>query len=146
MILQKQQVKVRDIAAEMNIRVGCVETIIHDNLRFHKICPGWVPHQLTYEQKWSRMTVCKQLLNRFRAESVELLQSIITSDDGCKWLYNSTPKTKRSSMEWLHKGSPQPKKSKKQQSAGEIMASVFWDMKNVIHVDFLDKESTINAQ
>jgi histone-lysine N-methyltransferase SETMAR len=49
-------------------------------------------------------------------------------------------------MEWCHKGSPPPKKFKTQLSAGNIMASVFWDSEGVIHVDFLQHDVTINAQ
>ena len=106
MILENRRVTVRDIAAEVNISVGSVETIIHDHLRFRKICARWVPRQLTFDQKWTRRTVCEQLLNRFRAEGDELLQSIIMCDE--TWLHNSTPETKRRSMEWRHKGSPAP--------------------------------------
>jgi histone-lysine N-methyltransferase SETMAR len=143
-ILQNRQVTVRDIAAEVNISVGSVETIIHEHLRFRKVCARWVPRQLTFDQKWTRMKVSEQLLNRFRAEGDEFLQSIITCDE--TWLHNFTPETKRSSMEWRHKGSPPPKKSKTQPSAGKSMGTVFWDMNGVIHVDFLENGVTINAQ
>jgi hypothetical protein len=49
-------------------------------------------------------------------------------------------------MEWCHKGSPSPKEFKTQLSGGKFKASVFWDSKGVIHVDFLPHGVTINAQ
>ena len=42
-------------------------------------------------------------------------------------------------------GSPRPKKFKTQPSAGMVMATVFWDAKGVIMLDFLPKRSTITG-
>jgi hypothetical protein len=39
-----------------------------------------------------------------------------------------------------------PKKAKAIFSAGKIMATVFWDSKGIIHLDFLTGQKTINAQ
>jgi hypothetical protein len=39
-----------------------------------------------------------------------------------------------------------PKKAKAIFSAGKIMATVFWDSKGIIHLDFLTSQKTINAQ
>ena len=49
-------------------------------------------------------------------------------------------------MEWHHPNSPRTKKFKAQNSAGKIMATVFWDSQGVILVDFLLKEETINSK
>ena len=42
-------------------------------------------------------------------------------------------------------GSPRPKKFKMQPSAGQVMATVFWDAQGVIMLDFLAKKSTITV-
>jgi hypothetical protein len=39
-----------------------------------------------------------------------------------------------------------PKKAKAIFSAGKIMATVFWDSKGIIHLDFLTSQKTINTQ
>ena len=39
---------------------------------------------------------------------------------------------------------PKPKKFKTQPSAGKVMATVFWDAKGVIRLDFLPKEKYNN--
>ena len=49
------------------------------------------------------------------------------------------------SRQWLGPGSPRPKKFKTQPSAGKVMATVFWDAKGVIVLDFLPKRSTITV-
>ena len=47
------------------------------------------------------------------------------------------------SRQWVGSGSPRPKKFKTQPSAGKVMATVFWNAKGVIMLDFLPKRSTI---
>ena len=49
------------------------------------------------------------------------------------------------SRQWVGPGSPRPKKFKTQPSAGKVMATVFWDAKGVIMLDFLPKRSTITG-
>ena len=49
------------------------------------------------------------------------------------------------SHHWVGPGSPRPKKFKTQPSAGKVMATVFWDAKGVIMLDFLPKRSTITG-
>ena len=54
---------------------------------------------------------------------------------------------------WVHyepenkaqSGSPRPKKFKTQPSVGKVMATVFWDAKGIILLDFLPKRSTITG-
>ena len=60
-------------------------------------------------------------------------------------VYHHTPEIKRVSMEWKHLGSPWTRKFKVMKSAGKVMATVFWDQKGVLPVDFLEMEATINA-
>ena len=49
------------------------------------------------------------------------------------------------SRQWIGPGSPGPKKFMTQPSAGKVMATVFWDAKGVIMLDFLPKRSTITG-
>ena len=49
------------------------------------------------------------------------------------------------SKQWNHPGSPTPKKFKRVYSAGKVMASIFWDIKGVIMIDYLEQGCTING-
>lgn len=49
-------------------------------------------------------------------------------------------------MEWRYSTSPRTKKFKAQKLAGKIMASVFWDSKGVILVDFMPTGTAINSE
>src|SRR3954469_8691334 len=57
-----------------------------------------------------------------------------------------TPETKRSSMQWKHVTFPSPKKFRVQSLAGKVMATVFWDIKGVLLLDFLERNHTVTGQ
>ena len=61
------------------------------------------------------------------------------------WVHYYEPKNKDQSRQWVGLGSPRRKKFKTQPSAGKVMATVFWDAKGVIMLDFLPKRSTITG-
>jgi histone-lysine N-methyltransferase SETMAR len=83
-------------------------------------------------------------LARYREEGVQFLQRIVTGD--VTWVHHMTPETKQeASMTWKHASSPPSKKFKTAPSAKKVMATVFWDHKGVLLVDFLTKGDTVNA-
>ena len=61
------------------------------------------------------------------------------------WVHYYEPENKAQSRQWVGPGSPRPQKFKTQPSAGKVMATVFWDAKGVIMLDFLPKRSTITG-
>ena len=61
------------------------------------------------------------------------------------WVHYYEPENKAQSRQWVGSGCPRPKKFKTQPSAGKVMATVFWDAKGVIMLDFLPKRSTITG-
>ena len=61
------------------------------------------------------------------------------------WIHHFTPESKRASAEWRRENESRPKRPKTQQSAGKIMASVFWDMHGILLIDFLPKGQPINS-
>ena len=52
--------------------------------------------------------------------------------------------TKEQSKQWTEKGESAPKKAVP--SADKIMASVFWDARGIIFIDYLQKGRTINGE
>jgi len=65
--------------------------------------------------------------------------SIVTTDK--MWVHYFTSERKHSSMQWCHPWSP-----KTMYSAGKVMATIFWDSKGVLYVNFLTERRTINAE
>ena len=50
---------------------------------------------------------------------------------------------KQESMLWHIKGGPAPKKFKVVPSAGKVVATIFWDSKGVLLIDYKSKGKTI---
>ena len=131
-----------EIAQALGISHGSVSTILHDRLGMRKLTARWVPKFLSDEQMATRASVCSALLKRFRSKD-DFLFHLVTVDE--TWVHYYEPKNKAQSRQWVGSGSPRPKKFKTQPSAGKVMATVFWDAKGVIMLDFLPKRSTIQT-
>ena len=110
-----------------------VSSIIHGRLVMRKLTARWVPKSLSDEQMAT-------LLNSFRSKDDFLLR-LATVDE--TWVHYYEPGNKSQSRQWVGPWSPKPKKFKTQPSAGKVIATVFWDAKCVIMLDFLPKRSTI---
>ena len=89
-----------------------------------------------------RASVYSTLLKRFWSEE-DLLLRLVTVDE--TWVHYYEPENKAQSRQWVGPRSPRPKKFKKQPSASKVMATVFWDAKGVIMLDFLPQKSTITG-
>jgi hypothetical protein len=58
-----------------------------------------------------------------------------------------TVEIKGQSKQWMHTHSPnKPKKFKQMLSARELMATVFWDRKGVLMVEFMQQQTTIMSE
>jgi len=50
------------------VSVGSAYSMIHDSLKFSKVCARLVPNELTEQRKRKRLDVCSQHLARYREE------------------------------------------------------------------------------
>ena len=78
----------------------------------------------------------------FQRNPDEFLRRFITVDK--TWIHYFTPETKEQSKQWTSPGELAPKKAKTVKSAGKVMATVFWDARGIIHIDYLPSKQTIN--
>jgi histone-lysine N-methyltransferase SETMAR len=68
----------------------------------------------------------------------------VTGDE--TWVYHRDPESKIESMQWKHKTSPTLKMFRVEKSAGKIMATVFWDEKGLLLLEFMPQQTTIIGQ
>ncbi|XP_035233307.1 uncharacterized protein LOC118205125 [Stegodyphus dumicola] len=119
-------------------------SIVTEQLRYRKVCACWVPQMLTDDRKTRRMVAAFEFLDRYDSDGEEFLKSIVTDDE--TWVQYDTPETKRQSQLWMHTNSPKrPTKFKRTFNNRKFMASVFWDQKGVLLVEFMQLGTTINA-
>lgn len=144
MVLEDRRLKVREISDTIGISTERVFHILTDELGLKKISARWVPRLLTEEQKCNRVEISRENLALFRRNTSDFLRRFITTDE--TWIHHYIPETKEQSKQWKHSGSPPPKKAKTCVSAGKVMASVFWDYKGIIFIDYLPKGQTVTGQ
>jgi hypothetical protein len=89
-----------------------------------------------FNKKAKRVAVSAKHLHQFELQGNTFVEHRVTCDK--TWVQYFNPESKWFSMRWRHKGSPPLKKLKTQLSAGKIMASVFWGLEGVIHVDIFN--------
>ena len=142
LVYSNRRIQVEEIAQALGISRGSVSAILHDLLGMRRLTARWVPKSLSDEQMATRASVCSALLKRFRSKD-DFLLCLVTVDE--TWVHYYDPENKAQSRQWVGPGSLRPKKFKTQPTAGMVMATVFWDAKGVIMLDFLPKRSTITG-
>ena len=142
LVYSDRRIQVEEIAQALGISHGSFSTILHDRSGMRKLTARWVPKSLSDEQMATRASVCSALLKRFRSKDDFRLR-LVTVDE--TWVHYYEPENKAQSRQWVGLESPRPNKFKTQLSAGKVMATVFWDAKGVIMLDFLPKRSTITG-
>jgi histone-lysine N-methyltransferase SETMAR len=59
------------------------------------------------------------------------------------WIHHYTPESKQQSKQWREASCSVPNKTRSVLSAGNVMASVFWDAEGILFIDYLEKGKTI---
>lgn len=142
-VLADRKVKLQEIADTLKISKERVGHILHEHLGMRKMFSKWVPRVLTVDQKQQRIDDSERCLEIFKRDKKDFLRRYVTMDE--TWIHHYTPESKRQSSEWTGPGESRPKRAKTQQSAGKIMASVFWDAHGILFIDYLEKGKTINS-
>lgn len=120
---------------------GCTHVTIENHL--HAIgktnrCGKWVPHQLSDDNKATRVTMAGILIRG--AKNSGFFDSIVTSDE--KWIQYDNTTRKR---QWLHPGET-PKPTPKPDIHGKkVMLCVWWNSKGLVYFEVLDSGQTVTA-
>jgi histone-lysine N-methyltransferase SETMAR len=89
MVLDKQWMKVREIAETIGISKERVGYILHEELDMKKLCARWVPCLLTADQKRTGMKISEQCLEHFNKNKTDFVLRFITMDE--TWIHHYTP-------------------------------------------------------
>ena len=143
-LMNDRRLKVREIGEAVGISIERVQKIWNDDLDMRKLCARWVPRLLTIDHKHIRVTTSKECLAMLKRNPKEFLRRFITVDE--TWIHYCTPEIKEQSKQWTFRGESAPKKAKVTISANKVMATVFWDARGIIHIDYLQKGKTINVE
>ena len=96
------------------------------------------------QDRQQRVESSQELLEVYNANPEDFHTRLVTGDE--TWLHHWDPDTKKESMQWKHPGSPPPKKFRTQPSASKVMATVFWDSKGIILIDYKPAGTSITGE
>jgi len=142
-LLSDRRLKLKEISVRLEISKTTVIRIIHEHLHMKKVSARWVPKLLSSIQKEHRSTCCQKILELCRGNQKQVLESIVTGDETMVLYYD--PLSKRESMEWRKPGEAPPRKAKVTKSTKKIMATIFWDCRGILLIDFKERNTTVNA-
>ncbi|XP_054286123.1 histone-lysine N-methyltransferase SETMAR-like [Macrosteles quadrilineatus] len=128
---------ITQLPPNVEISRASLHRIILNDLSLSKVCARWVPRLLSERHKEQRVDAALQFQQFFDDEGDGLFNRIVTGDE--TWVHICTPESKRQSMVWKRKDEPTPKKAKVVESAGKVMATVFWDSKGALLIDYLPR-------
>jgi len=144
LILADRRMKVSRLVEETGISAGAVWTIIHEKLDMSKVSARWVPRMLSTFRMDTRRQCYQENLELLTDDPEHVFQHLVTGDK--TWIYHRDPESKIDSMQWKHKTSPTPKKFMVKKSAGKVMATVFWNEKGLLLLEFMPQKNTITGQ
>jgi [histone H3]-lysine36 N-dimethyltransferase SETMAR len=140
-IRKDRRLGVRAIAELTHINRESVRRILVEELDMKKVCAKMVPRLLTPEQKECRMNISADILESIERDP-NFLERVVTCDE--TWIFQYDPETKRQSMHWKSKNSPRMKKARMSKSRFKAMLIVFFDIKGVIHIEWVPEGCTVN--
>ena len=133
---------IHDVCAALGLSYGTCQRILSHELGMRRIAAKFVPRLLSNDQKQHRVSVCTELNEQFENDP-NFISRIITGDE--TWVYGYDPETKRQSSQWKSPSSPRPKKAPQVRSNIKSMLICFFDIKGIIHKEFVPPRLTVNG-
>ena len=106
LIDRNRRITVRELASCIDLFVGNVHRIIHNQLGMRRNAARRIPRSLNKDQKQARVSAAQYFLQTFQSERQQFLDRIVTVDE--TWVSTFDPKTKQSSSMWKTPSSTSP--------------------------------------
>ena len=137
-------VYVREISSDLEVSIGTVHIVLHEESGLRKISARWVPHVLTQEQKEQRVHCARKLLDMFEPNGPKRISDVVTGDE--TWIYFYGIPNKRSNMMWLTKDEPRPVVCKPGFQSRKRLFTIFFNHEHLVAVDVLPEKSTMTGR
>ncbi|UYV69029.1 hypothetical protein LAZ67_6002109 [Cordylochernes scorpioides] len=122
-------------------RIG--RPILHRNPEKLKKTPSKLSLKCSQSNK-RRIALKLQKMLEMVEENPNWKEKVITGDE--TWVYGYDPETKRQSMEWKGKDETRTKKSRLCKSKNNVLLVTFFDIKVIVHYEYLEEGQTINKE
>ena len=142
-LLSDRRLKLKEISVRLERPKTTVIWIIHEHLHIKKFSVKWVPKLPSSIQKEHHLTCCQKILELCRVNQKQVLESVVTGDETMVLYYDAL--SKRESVEWHKPGEAPLRKAKVTQSVKKIMATIFWNCRGILLIDFKERYTTVNT-
>lgn len=88
-IREDRRTTVREIVSRINIAIGSVLSIFNVNFTMRRVSYRWIPRLLSNEQMAHRVSICNELLMRYKGKGIVEFRNAITVDES--WMYHYDP-------------------------------------------------------
>jgi hypothetical protein len=75
------RVMIGNVTTELKCSHGLVFNMMHDRLKFRKLCARWVPRELKDRVKMNRMGLSLQRVLRYADEGEDMLNRIVSGSE-----------------------------------------------------------------
>ncbi len=135
----------QDIADHAQISVASADRVVKKDLKLSKLCPKFMPKELTATQKAVRKQMCEDNIKLLQEDGT-ILHRLLTADES--WVSVFEMERKQKSSQWLPKGthSNHPIKAFPQRRDCKSMLTVFFDRDGVIYSEFAPPRQTIKSE
>ncbi|XP_070381694.1 histone-lysine N-methyltransferase SETMAR-like [Dermacentor albipictus] len=133
----------REIAEEVGIRNFSAHSIMTEDLAMKRVAAKFVPKLLTVKQKQLRVEVSQDMPDSTNSDP-DFRNTIFPGDES--WVYGYDPETKSQSSQRKHSTSLRPMKAREAGRNVEVMLTVFFDSRVVVHRDYTPEGQTITKE
>ena len=71
----------RNIASEVGISFGAIQSILTDILLMSKVSKRWVPQMLADDQRRTQLDISRYLLSRYEDDPGDFIERVVTQDE-----------------------------------------------------------------